>query len=184
MLINKFILISFLSIFQIVSANISLNSAVDKKKIFLDELQIEMEQNEKSATIEEKDQIDDCLGNIDLAKKALISIKQEQEKGKNKDKKLLLDLVDEYNKKLNEIKKSYHFFKGKSTKELDNPEFSKRSNSDSIESLNWEKRRRKNLNDSDFAPLEIVEIPACQSSIEDGIKHNNKIIIKSNEEVN
>ena len=180
----KLAIISFLTIFQIVSANVAVSdSTVDKKKIFLDGLQIEMEKKEKSATNTEQIQIDDCLDNIDLAKRALRSIKQEQEKGKDKDKKLLSGLVDEYNNKMKEIEKSYQFLKFKSPKNLDDAHFSKRSNSDSMDSLNWGKRQKKNLHDSDFAPLELVEIPACESSIENGAKHNG-IIIKNNDEVN
>ncbi len=127
---------------------------------FLDSLLEEIENaNIKNFTSISQAEVEEYIEDVKKLKKTLNNI--EIEKSKNsEDETELQKLVDEYNRRIAELKKSYKFIMSKSSRKNCQNEFSNsRSNPISEEdSLNCEKRQRKIKDDRSFEPLELVEI--------------------------
>jgi hypothetical protein len=78
--------------------------ARDDFEVFLEQIAWELEDN----TDPEDDDLRECvLADLDAARKALEDVKLEEQHNKGRDKRKLKALIDDFNKKLNALKKSY-----------------------------------------------------------------------------
>ena len=94
---------------------------------------------------------------IKTLKKTLYSIEDENSK-KESNNKVLQDLVDDYNKKMQELEKTYKFIMSKSKNAGAKDEYLSPKSHEvlTMDSLNSNKKSRK-IKDSAFKPLELVE---------------------------
>ena len=136
-------------------------SNIQGQKDFLNTLLKEIDessQENKSEKDKEKNGIDKYKEDIVLLQKALFNIESENAK-KGSDKKLLQDLIDDYNKKMKALENIYRtiLLKRKKSKLKDEYLVKNSHKTVTMDSLNCDTKRRK-IKDMKFRPLELVEV--------------------------
>lgn len=137
-------------------------SNIQGQRDFLDTLLAEVEKTDNAKKSEqkqnEKSDIDRYKKDINTLKETLGHIEDETEKQKANDK-VLQELVDEFNKKMKELEKTYKFIMSKYKKPKTKDEYLGARSHEifTIDSLDYEKKRRK-MKDVQFRKLELLEI--------------------------
>ncbi len=149
-------------------------SNLEGQKDFLNSLYNEFEklksQKPKSDNDDDKEknkEIDKYKEDIMTLKKTLINI-EDATNQKDANGKILKELVDDYNKKMEELEKNYKFFLSKSKKAAPDEGYlsSKTPGVQTMDYLRHNNKRRK-IGDTKFQPLEIIEIDNSASKIEE-----------------
>ena len=141
-------------------------SNIQGQKDFLNALLTEVEKSDLSKKKNKKEDNSDIAKykkDINTLKEALVHIEDESAKQKANNK-LLQDLVDDYNKKMKELEKTYRSIMAKSKKSKKKDEYlsTKPHEVFTIDSLDYGKKRPK-IRDIKFRPLELVELKSASA---------------------
>ena len=136
-------------------------SSIQGQKDFLTSLmnEVEKETNRHSyKNKENKKNIDEYKKDIAKLQERLANIEIENSKEKS-DTKLLQEMVDEYNKKMKELERTYRYIIAKSKEKDTKDEYIEPGNHEimAIDSLDYGTNTRK-IQRKEFKPLEIVEL--------------------------
>ena len=118
---------------------------------------------------EQNNEIDQYQNDILTLKNTLITI-EEATSQKNANEKVLKELVDEYNKKMEELEKNYKFILAKSKRAKPDDEYlSSRANGvQTIVSLQCNRNRKRigDMKKEKFQPLELIEVRNDANKVE------------------
>lgn len=160
-----------LLILVIILIPLSFAYSVDIEKIqnqsnFLDSLLEEIEKGDMSALDKNsQDEIKKYQIDIYDLKRKLEDIRLEKEKNSKESNKEIEKLIKDYNKNLEQLKKTYQYLASKVKRHNCKNEFTTDSSHKAYcsDSLNYYKKRRR-INETKFAPLEIIELNSLDNS--------------------
>jgi hypothetical protein len=152
---------------------------------FLDEVQFLLDSKEEEDNSGDKDVDRNCIQtNLDSAKTILKEIKEQKKKGNEGDQKLQ-DLVDKFNKNMDELRRSYRNIKSR-PRPSEEDVFRPIVTHNSVDQLNWTKKRKllrdKNSEEVEngLDPLEVPESESISSGTPN-LENASSIIDKGDE---